>query len=62
MSEKTREMLEKFISLPEPVQDKFLDMAQGASMAMGVLASAGAADQKGDAAGGSSGVEQRGSA
>ncbi len=62
MSEKTREMLEKFISLPEPVQDKFLDMAQGASMAMGVLANAGAVDQKGDAAGGSSGVEQRGSA
>ena len=56
MSQKEKEILKNISALPGPLQDKFLNMAQGAAMAMDTLA-----EEKGDAAGGSSGVEQRGS-
>ncbi|MBQ9662694.1 MAG: hypothetical protein IJV40_06040 [Oscillospiraceae bacterium] len=37
MSQKDCEMLDKFQSLPPNLQDKFLTMAQGASLAMDEL-------------------------
>lgn len=39
MSEKQKQILDKFAKLPEPLQDKFLDRIQGATMALDVLAS-----------------------
>ena len=60
MSEKARKMLDAFVALDdEKAQHDVLLMAMGAAMAMSGPKSDG--DQKGDAAGGSSGVEQRGS-
>lgn len=60
MSEKARKMLDAFVALDdEKAQHDVLLMAMGAAMAMSGPKSDG---EKGDAAGGSSGVEQRGSA
>ena len=42
MSEKQKEILDRLGKLPAPLQDKFLDRIQGATMAMDVLAPAGA--------------------
>lgn len=62
MSEHAQEIMQKASALPPKLQEKFLDKLDGATMALEAMAPAGATDQKGDAAGGSSGVEQRGSA
>lgn len=37
MSEKEKAMLEKLAALPEPLQDRFLDRIQGATMALDML-------------------------
>lgn len=37
MSEKEKDMLEKIAALPAPLQDKFLERIQGATMALDVL-------------------------
>ena len=37
MSEKEKAMLEKLAALPAPLQDRFLDRIQGATMALDVL-------------------------
>lgn len=59
MSEKAREALETFVSLDDQGQHDALLMAIGAAVHMGPYEPE---RKKGDAAGGSSGVEQRGSA
>lgn len=37
MSEKEKAMLEKLAALPAPLQDRFLDRIQGATMALDML-------------------------
>ncbi len=41
MSEKAHKILEKVSSMPEPLQDKFLDRLDGAAMAVEALAASG---------------------
>lgn len=47
MSAKEKELLNKISGLPEPLQDKFLAMANGATMALDALSLPGAADKCG---------------
>lgn len=47
MSAKEKELLNKISGLPEPLQDKFLAMASGATMALDTLSPPGAGEQSG---------------
>ena len=46
MSEKEKAMLEKLAALPEPLQDRFLDRIQGATMALDMLKPPPTKDEK----------------
>lgn len=46
MSEKEKAMLEKLAALPEPLQDRFLDRIQGATMALDMLGASPPKDEK----------------